>query len=109
MRTLVTCILANIAADLSGWEWVYSLNRVTILCINIGKIDFLGKKYFSWGKFAEGKTPIFSVTFLVKKTPAYAEEVIKKTSISVWNSSILSRQFLRKLSIISVTWTSAIY
>ena len=27
----------------------------------------LGEKYFSWGKFAEGKTPIIGVTFLVKK------------------------------------------
>ena len=49
-RTLVTCILANFAADLSGWEWVYSLNRVTILRINVGKIDFLRKKMTAWGK-----------------------------------------------------------
>ena len=35
--------LSQLAADLSGWDWVYSLNRVTILCINVGKIDFLGK------------------------------------------------------------------
>ena len=63
----VTCILANFAADLLGWEWVYSLHHVTILCINVGKIDFLGKKYLPWGKFAEGKTPIIGVTFLVKK------------------------------------------
>ena len=48
-RTLVTCILANFAADLSGWEWVYSLNRVTVLCINVGKID-LRKKLTAWGK-----------------------------------------------------------
>ena len=27
------------------------------------------KKYFSCGKFAEGKTPIIRVTFLVKKNP----------------------------------------
>ena len=26
-------------------------------------------KFFFWGKFAEGKTPIIGVTFLVKKTP----------------------------------------
>ena len=43
-KTLVTSILPNFAADLSGWEWVYSLNRVTILCINVGKVDFLWKK-----------------------------------------------------------------
>ena len=42
-------------------------------------------------------------------TEAYAQDVIKKISISAWNSSILSKQFLRKLSIILVTWTSAIY
>ena len=42
-------------------------------------------------------------------TVAYGQEVIKKTSISAWSSSILSRQSLRKLSVISVTWTSAIY
>ena len=42
-RTLVTCILANFAADLSGWDTVFSLNPVTILCINVGKIDCLGK------------------------------------------------------------------
>ena len=70
---LVTCILADFAADLSGCEWVYSLNRVIVLCINVGKIDFLaknlllGEKYFSLGKFAEWKTPIIGVTFLVKK------------------------------------------
>ena len=85
MRTLVTCILANFAADLSGWEWVYSLNHVTILCINVGKIDFLGKnlllgeKYFPWRKFAEGKTPIIGVTFLVKKTP----EVLNRKSLTL--------------------------
>ena len=73
MRMFVTCILSNFAADLSGLEWVYSLNRVTILCTNVGKIDCLGKnwllgeKYFSWGKFAEGKTPMIGVTVLVKK------------------------------------------
>ena len=41
---LYTCILADFAGDLSGWERVYSLNRVTILCIEVGKIGFLGKK-----------------------------------------------------------------
>ena len=70
-----TCILADFAADLSGWERVFSLNRVTILCIKVGKIGFLGKKwllgekYFSRGKFAKGKTPIIGVTFLSKKKP----------------------------------------
>ena len=43
-RTFVTCILADFAADLSGSEWVYSLNRATILCIEVGKIGFLGGK-----------------------------------------------------------------
>ena len=41
--SFVTCIFANFAADLSGWEWVYSLNHITILCINRGKTDFLGE------------------------------------------------------------------
>ena len=49
-RTLVISILANFAANLSGREWVYSLNRVTILCINVGKIDFLRKKLTALGK-----------------------------------------------------------
>ena len=38
--------------------------------------------------------------FVVTFTVAYPQEVIKKTGVSAWNSSILSRQFLRKLSII---------
>ena len=42
-------------------------------------------------------------------TVVYAQEVIKKTSISAWNSSVLSRQFVMKSSTILVTWTSAIY
>ena len=33
----------------------------------MGKILLLGEKYFSWGKFAEGKRLIIGVTFLVKK------------------------------------------
>ena len=38
----------------------------------------------------------YMITFAV----AYAQEVIKKISISAWNFLIPSRQFLRKLSII---------
>ena len=40
---LVTCILADFAVDLWVWLWVYSLNPITILCIKIWKIGFLGK------------------------------------------------------------------
>ena len=40
---LVTRILADFAINLSAWQYVYSLNRVTILCIKVWKIDFLGK------------------------------------------------------------------
>ena len=41
--SLVTCILADFAVDLSVWLWVYSQNNVTILRIKIWKIGFLGK------------------------------------------------------------------
>ena len=43
MRMLVTCVLADFTVDLSVWDWVYSLNRVTILCIKVGKNGFLGE------------------------------------------------------------------
>ena len=41
--SLVTYILAYFVVDLSVWLWVYSQSRVTILCIKIWKIGFLGK------------------------------------------------------------------
>ena len=70
---LVMGILADFAVNLLVWERVYSLNCVILLCIKVGKIGFLGKnlllgeKYFSWGKFAEGKMPYISITFVVSK------------------------------------------
>ena len=71
---LVTCNLADFAIYPSVWEWVYSLNRRTVLCIKVVKVDFLKKNLLLWGKlppqgkFAEGKISNIGVTLLVKET-----------------------------------------
>ena len=41
--SLVTCTLVDFSVGLSVWEWVYSLNHETILCIKECKIGFLGE------------------------------------------------------------------
>ena len=63
---LVTCILANFAADLSGVEvGLFTKSRNNTL-YQRRENWFLGEKLIAWGKFAEGKTPTTSVTFLEK-------------------------------------------
>ena len=61
--------LSQLAVDLSGWDWVYSLNRLTILCINVGKIDFLGNIDCSGKNTFLGKNLLRGRRFLSKKKP----------------------------------------
>ena len=64
---LVTCILANFAADLSGvGVGLFIKSRNNTLYQRRENL-FLGEKLIAWGKVAEGKTPTTSVTFLEKK------------------------------------------
>ena len=84
------------AVNLLVWEWVYSLNHITILCIKVGKIDFLGKNTFLGQKFIEGKMPNIGITNLVKKkNPASFTSAFVKKSSEIFSVLSSSKFFLK--------------